>query len=204
MSKQQQEKLTASITPKNTRIVDINHFPTVHNCDAIRSETEFVDGPIWKEVFYSRPERTMNTPKISRLISRLLNTEIKGYSEITLYGLGYGINRLRHNVLLELNYLLQFSSTPIDEEYIDYRVDFSVKNILSPLLTRVLTASVINGVKQEIEKDLFIWEHKIYYDRPLLREGEGKIAKYRRWARQFFPEVPAVGVQGLHPPPCEF
>ena len=40
--------------------------------------------------------------------------------------------------------------------------------------------------KSGIYHDIPIWNHKIYKERPLLVQGDGRIMEYRRWARQFY------------------
>jgi hypothetical protein len=37
-----------------------------------------------------------------------------------------------------------------------------------------------------LEEDSVIWEHKTYHERPLLCDGDGPIAKLRKWFGQFY------------------
>jgi hypothetical protein len=41
-------------------------------------------------------------------------------------------------------------------------------------------------VAAEINRDIPIWQHKRYLDRPALGPGEGSIGRYRKWTRQFY------------------
>jgi len=41
----------------------------------------------------------------------------------------------------------------------------------------------------EFEKDIPIWENKIYRPNPLICRGDGPITKFRSWARQFYPSI---------------
>jgi hypothetical protein len=42
-----------------------------------------------------------------------------------------------------------------------------------------------------MEEDIIIWNRKIYYERPLLCDGDGPFAKFRKWYGQFIPPSPA-------------
>jgi nitrite reductase/ring-hydroxylating ferredoxin subunit len=53
---------------------------------------------------------------------------------------------------------------------------------------------VASIVAAEINRDIPIWQHKRYLDRPALSPGEGLIGRYRKWTRQFYApssQVPA-------------
>jgi hypothetical protein len=54
---------------------------------------------------------------------------------------------------------------------------------------------VASVVAAEINRDIPIWQHKRYLDRPALGPGEGSIGRYRKWTRQFYSppdQVPAA------------
>ena len=42
---------------------------------------------------------------------------------------------------------------------------------------------------RQVKQDIPIWESKVYTPRPLLCDGDGQIAEFRRWARQFYSEA---------------
>jgi hypothetical protein len=46
-----------------------------------------------------------------------------------------------------------------------------------------------------IYQDIPIWEHKVYREQPLLVKGDGPIAEFRRWAKQFYSEPKANGAR---------
>jgi hypothetical protein len=41
----------------------------------------------------------------------------------------------------------------------------------------------------DVDADVPIWSTKLHVDPPRLAEGDGPIGRYRRWARQFYPEL---------------
>jgi hypothetical protein len=78
--------------------------------------------------------------------------------------------------------LLFNSLTPVDEENVHLRWSFTV--------TRNLASSVgadfVDGLINAVQPDIPIWENKIYRSAPLLCDGDGPIAEFRSWARQFY------------------
>jgi hypothetical protein len=45
---------------------------------------------------------------------------------------------------------------------------------------------------QEADKDIPLWENKLYLSSPLLCDGDGPIMQFRRWASQFYSDVPVT------------
>jgi hypothetical protein len=43
-------------------------------------------------------------------------------------------------------------------------------------------------VVRQTNEDIPIWENKVHHARPVLCDGDGPIANYRRWCRQFYSE----------------
>ncbi|MDG1033645.1 MAG: hypothetical protein P8O92_05340 [Luminiphilus sp.] len=41
---------------------------------------------------------------------------------------------------------------------------------------------------QQMAEDQIIWDRKQYFERPLLCDGDGPFAKFRRWFSQFLVE----------------
>jgi 3-ketosteroid 9alpha-monooxygenase subunit A len=77
--------------------------------------------------------------------------------------------------------------TPVDEHFVE--VDFAM---LATLRTPAdPTGELADKSRQvtlrEFEKDIPIWENKIYRAHPLVCPGDGPISRFRGWARQFYP-----------------
>ncbi|MBT7752117.1 MAG: aromatic ring-hydroxylating dioxygenase subunit alpha, partial [Porticoccaceae bacterium] len=47
--------------------------------------------------------------------------------------------------------------------------------------------AIIANICSQMEEDIIIWNRKIYYERPLLCDGDGPFAKFRKWYGQFIP-----------------
>ena len=45
--------------------------------------------------------------------------------------------------------------------------------------------AIINNVCQQMEEDRVIWDRKRYFERPMLCDGDGPFAKFRKWYSQF-------------------
>lgn len=81
--------------------------------------------------------------------------------------------------------------TPITADRMLLRFAFTRPVDASPQ-HQVLTAGFVAEVVRQVEQDIPIWEHKAYRQSPILCDGDGPIAKYRRWFGQFYDTAPAI------------
>ena len=77
--------------------------------------------------------------------------------------------------------------TPIDEERLILRFAFAVKKATDDTEAFLLDAYVDEVVRQ-VEQDIPIWNHKTYRPSPVLCDGDGPIAQFRKWFAQFYDE----------------
>ena len=56
-------------------------------------------------------------------------------------------------------------------------------------VTRNVGKAFIREVSRQLEQDIPIWEHKVYFDRPVLCDGDGPIGLFRKWCRQFYSKI---------------
>ena len=75
-------------------------------------------------------------------------------------------------------------TTPIDEERCHVRYGFTQPRSLEG----GGAAAMIREVVRQTNEDIPIWENKVHHARPVLCDGDGPIANYRRWCRQFYSE----------------
>ena len=47
-------------------------------------------------------------------------------------------------------------------------------------------AAIIRDIVKQLNEDIPIWETKKYLERPVLCDGDGPIAEFRRWCAQFY------------------
>ncbi len=118
-------------------------------------------------------------------VARILGQEIQGPHEIGLYGLGCAINRVLVKPM-GFEYFVMFTMTPIDGEYIEFTGFSMMKKVINGIVTKFLLDKQLKEAKITINQDIPIWENKAYLSHPLLCDGDGPIAQYRRWASQFY------------------
>jgi 3-ketosteroid 9alpha-monooxygenase subunit A len=99
---------------------------------------------------------------------------------------GFGISTTRFTGLAET--FLMGNVCPIDDEFVHVRFTFMVKKTGGADVTKGIGRAFIKEVSRQLEQDAPIWENKIHHDRPVLCDGDGEIALFRRWSRQFYPD----------------
>lgn len=77
------------------------------------------------------------------------------------------------------------SVTPIDNETIHLRFSFTQPKQKSEMQKTIADAA-ITEIARQVEQDIPIWEHKKYHEKPILCDGDGPIARYRKWFQQFY------------------
>jgi nitrite reductase/ring-hydroxylating ferredoxin subunit len=149
--------------------VDEAHFRYVHGTHAV-AETESVaaDGAIFRVVSRNR----VGTPR----------GEQAGRIEIEAHGLGFGTTRF--SGIADL--LLVTGGTPIDDDRVHMRLQFSVRRLADSDATRGVGHAFLAEIERQFTQDIPIWEHKTYLPRPILCDGDGPIPALRRWSRTFY------------------
>jgi phenylpropionate dioxygenase-like ring-hydroxylating dioxygenase large terminal subunit len=148
--------------------VDSAHFHYLHGTSNMPSSRAEAEGPIL-HVFSTTG---MSTPRGG----------VDGSVESTSYGFGYSTVRFRGIV----ETLLVSSMTAIDDEHIDVRFNFTIKKLPDKDVTQGVGKAFIREVSRQLEQDIPIWEHKVYFDHPVLCDGDGPIGLFRKWCRQFY------------------
>ncbi len=167
--------------------VDTTHFVSLHGAHTCKNA-------------FLKPDGLILTNRMlgGYHISLLEKLQIRGDIEIdyTFYGLGLyaTYSTGQHgicgwvNATLELNTLLIFMLTPIDREYLDVHILYSIRKFSNNLVTRTICKRTLADTIALIEQDIPIMENKLYRSDPLLCEGDGPIMQCRHWARQFYSE----------------
>ncbi|MDX1736311.1 MAG: Rieske 2Fe-2S domain-containing protein [Halioglobus sp.] len=75
--------------------------------------------------------------------------------------------------------------TPIDDQSIHLRFAFTMPKSQTDM-NQVLAEATRDNVVGGVEQDIPIWNNKRYIDDPILCDGDGPIAKYRKWFSQFY------------------
>jgi hypothetical protein len=164
-------------------ILDRAHFTSVHDM-APPAREHF-------EVRFAGPSLIVD--QLMR-VTALNAAGIEVRSRTTTCGPGLVAVEVQQGALDMLTYITQ---TPIDEERCDVRLHFSMRRLPDAAATERVAELNERITRAQFEQDVPIWEHKCYRERPLLADGDGPIAEYRRWFRRFYsswhPEDGAAG-----------
>lgn len=150
--------------------LDLSHFATVHTyLGAPRLDRFELDGP--RFAIELAAER--------HLFGRRVPTQ----TQITYHGLGVVVAYIQTPVV-RLAVLL--TTTPVDAEHVELCMEVAIEKSNSRLRDLALRAWMPREISREFERDIPVWEAKIYCERPLICRTEGDILRVRRWAAQFY------------------
>ena len=169
--------------------VDIGHFSVVHGYSNVKQLKELT-----LDHHYLNTQYAM-TRKGGLLSSKgTLTTEF----EVHVYGLGYSfveVNIPEFNIQTR-QFILP---TPLGGGKINLKIGMSVKRVdnpgtLHPLLSivpkplfnKIISRQAFKGYAHDVSQDFNIWQNKIYIDPPVLAKGDGPVAQYRIWSKQFY------------------
>ncbi|MBY0398734.1 Rieske (2Fe-2S) protein [Myxococcota bacterium] len=148
--------------------VDPAHFRFVHGTLNVPVMDAKEDGP--RRVAYQPVE--MRTPR----------GDVKGAIEAHSYGMGFSTTRFTGICeTLELA-----TMTPVDARTSHVRYAFTQPRVNGQDPKGGVAAAIIRDIVKQTHEDIPIWENKVYRERPILCEGDGPIAQYRRWCQQFY------------------
>jgi nitrite reductase/ring-hydroxylating ferredoxin subunit len=155
--------------------VDLGHFAIVHGYRDVQELQDAVaDGPY-----------------LSTAYTAVQPPGLRFEFDTQIFGLGYSLVNVRVP-RFGVDARLWVLPTPIDEERLTLRLAASTRGRACALLNPL----ILRGFARSASQDFPIWENKRYVERPALADGDGPIALYRRWARQFYEpsliEVPAA------------
>jgi hypothetical protein len=155
--------------------VDFGHFTQLHG---------FVEGSVTAPLRTDGPFLTSSYQAFRPYRVPGIGTwKMRVQYDVKVAGLGFSQVDVQ---LPQLRWLLRtwILPTPVDDEHIDLIVAGAAKNFgpITPLLRQI----VVSIVGKEVGQDVDVWEHKAYLDPPALAKGDGPIAAYRGWVKQFY------------------
>lgn len=174
--------------------VDIGHLKVVHGYEYVEQLTELkVDGP-------SLNVRYAMTRPVTLLGRRA--TTVSAEFEIHTHGLGYSFVEVevKQAGIETRNFVF---ATPTGEGQLELRIALSLRSLretptVHPLLRAVSSAlpqklaeqilldQTFRAYRHDVAQDLDIWDNKVFVPQPALAQGDGPIARYRKWATQFY------------------
>ena len=78
--------------------------------------------------------------------------------------------------------------TPVDAQHCELALLFLAREERDARELSPENRALIQLIADTTARDVPIWEHKVYREKPALVPGDGPIAQLRRWARQFYEE----------------
>jgi len=144
------------------------HFKYVHGTATLPDTELAFDGHRRHGIFRAK----MTTPRGD------INGCIDSYSN------GPGQGWVRYTGICET---LQLGHvTPIDNDSCEVNFAFIQKKRDGKVPTGGVNAAIVADIRKQLSEDMPIWEHKIYRPLPVLCDGDGPIAKFRKWYTQFY------------------
>jgi len=176
--------------------VDAAHLVTIHGYEDVRVvRPAEVQGP--------HLSSTLRMRRASRGPLRKLNLGFEVDFDVHVWGLGYSMVDIRTEQV-GLRVRLWTFSTPRDGERIDLHIALRVQYLDRPerllpglqlvpkkLLRRGVLEMSLLAYKNDIEQDFLVWENKRFLAHPQLARNDGPIGLYRRYCRQFYPDLRA-------------
>ncbi len=95
---------------------------------------------------------------------------------------GLGLVAVRIEGMGDAGLLMYSSTSPVDHCNTHSRWLFTC----TENLVDVAGEHFIRGMQQGVMQDMRIWQNKIHRSEPVLCEGDGFLAEFRRWTKQFY------------------
>jgi uncharacterized protein YifN (PemK superfamily) len=158
--------------------VDFAHFTQVHG---------FVDGSITTPIQVRGPLLTTAYRAYRPLPMPALPVwKLPVDYAVNVWGLGYSQVDVRIEPL-RLDVRVWVLPVPRDDEHLDLIIGASTKKGLGPISTYARRVAH-KIVCKEVEEDLDIWTYKTFVEQPSLAKGDGPVAVYRHYVKQFYPQ----------------
>ena len=152
--------------------IDWPHFHSVHLMEMPPEKSHKFDG----KMFFWNIGTTKSVSTMEGVSDSL-------YMEAQNWGLGY--NFLTYTGMFTT--VISTGLTPIDEETTHFRTAIiGKKDGRSEEETLQLLKAYMDDQSNAITQDFEIWENKRFRAKPMLCDGDGPIAEFRRWCRQFY------------------
>lgn len=159
--------------------IDFGHFTSVHNfAGAETTRAVETDGAVLRSGYSI--VATLGSIGLPR-------RQVRADFDVEVHGLGYSLVRLRVPAFA-VDGRLFVLPVPVDAEHIELRLACMATHRLRPLAW-LLREVIARQFWHEVSEDIPIWSRKRYVDPPALAPGDGPVARYRRWAKQFYPAV---------------
>ncbi|MDB9805262.1 Rieske 2Fe-2S domain-containing protein [Porticoccaceae bacterium] len=123
-----------------------------------------------------------------RGLLRTRNPTPKGVIEgsIENQNIGPGLAVVRFSGIVDTVLLAHL--TPVSANHTRAFYSFILKNSDAESGKSRIAEAIVRNICQQMEEDRIIWNRKKYYEKPMLCDGDGPFAKFRKWYKQFLIE----------------
>ncbi len=173
-------EINSAIQETGENAVDIAHFVYVHSSRGMPDAKVTLDG------------HRRSTDMITRapVIDERGNIDVSKTEDMHLITKSCGPGMTTQIFSRAFKTIMLGAVTPITANKMKLRFAFTKPLNISEQFN-VLTDGLIAEIVRQVGQDIPIWEHKIYRENPILCDGDGPIAKYRRWFSQFYDDPAA-------------
>lgn len=168
-------EISSNIQETGENAVDVAHFVYVHSTASMPKAKITLDGA--KRV----TDMTTITPKIDDHG----NIDMEKTEDMHLVSSNYGPGMAVQVFERAFKTVMMATMVPITKNKMILRFAFTKPKDISEQFN-MLTDVLIEEIVRQVGHDMPIWENKIYRENPILCDGDGPIAKYRRWFEQFY------------------
>lgn len=158
---------------------DIAHFVTVHDIPDMPEGIVTMDGAIRRTELVSQAQALDMEGNIDESGENLETNNLESYS------IGPGFTYQKFSRLFDI--VMMGTLTPIDDQTIQMRFNFTLPKQQTGD-NKLYADAFRDEIVRQVNQDIPIWENKMYRESPILCDGDGPIAKYRKWFQQFYVE----------------
>lgn len=170
-------EINAIIQETGENAADIAHFVTVH---------ESPEMPVG-QVTHDGYTRCTLMDSQQHAIDEHGNVDLSGenYDQGRLESWSFGPGQTFQKFSRLFDIVMMGTVTPIDDQRLHMRFNFSMPKAQTEEHT-LYAHAFRDEIVRQVGQDIPIWENKVYLDDPALCDGDGPIARYRKWFSQFY------------------
>ena len=172
--------------------VDFGHLSYIHSYDNVTPV-----GSLSIEGAYLRS--SFDFKRVRRVAGRDMLHDVSATAHV--HGLGYSQGEI-HEKSIDMHARYWVLATPVDSQRVELVLVNQVREIRKPrrpimglrflpvpLRHRVMNEILLTQQTMDVRQDVVIWKRKRYLRYPRLCRADGPIGTYRRYCRQFYPEL---------------
>ncbi len=173
-------EIESPIQEAGENAVDIAHFVTVHGALGMPEAEINLDGH----------RRETKLAALAPAIDDEGKVDFAKTETVNLITCNYGPGMSTQTFTSRLKTAMLGTITPITATRMKLRFAFTKPRNISERFN-MLADGMIAEIVHQVQQDIPIWENKKYAESPMLCDGDGPIAKYRRWFSQFYDDASA-------------